>query len=308
LAVGYGEVNYHYLPFDKFSKNVVVLLNKTDVLGQGDNGDSKLMGLIQPNISEIRMDQDNYTRWTYPTNSYFGVQSKMNDNRAPEIIQIGPENIKYMCETVEDCALIVGAAGMTEGKASTYRIKGFLGSNQLKLNQPIKKEVPQPRSNGQEYDFYWFILNDTVKDPNVFFEYEIAVGSSSSTANPDLFVSVMDGRNPTSEDSDFSSTLIGADYVKISKDDPIWDLKAWNLQSAVMVVVGVKLSEPGSYHLSITRPSDHLSRQQSTRIDIGQSLEVILNGPLTDYYKLFKFFNWGHRTAKITLSPVDGSA
>jgi hypothetical protein len=40
------------------------------------------------------------------------------------------------------------------------------------------------------------------------------VSVSSSTGNdPDLFVSVMDGRFPVAEDYDFASTMKGADSV-----------------------------------------------------------------------------------------------
>lgn len=44
--VEYGNITYHVLPFNKDSGSVVVLLNKTNIFGNQQNGDSKIIALI----------------------------------------------------------------------------------------------------------------------------------------------------------------------------------------------------------------------------------------------------------------------
>lgn len=75
------------------------------------------------------------------------------------------------------------------------------------------------------------------------------MGTDLVDLNPDLFVSLVDGRNPDENDFDLSSTMIGADSVRILSDDPVWELKGWNHSDAVLVVVGVKFSTPGDYEI-----------------------------------------------------------
>ena len=66
----------------------------------------------------------------------------------------------------------------------------------------------------------------------------MAVGEDSYS-NPDLFVSVMDGRSPTSQDYDFASTLVGADSVRIASNDTFWERHGLDTRAGVVVVVGV---------------------------------------------------------------------
>jgi hypothetical protein len=77
-------------------------------------------------------------------------------------------------------------------------------------------------------------------------------------SNPDLFISLVDGRNPTVDDYDLSSTMIGADSIRISADDPIWNLKGWHHPSAVLVVVGVRAMANTDYHITLVKPSSPL--------------------------------------------------
>ena len=74
------------------------------------------------------------------------------------------------------------------------------------MNTPIVKEVPVDSEGMDAFDFYWFVINDTVVDPSIYFNYQISVASSTGN-DPDLFVSVMDGRWPSETDYDFKSTL-----------------------------------------------------------------------------------------------------
>jgi hypothetical protein len=63
---------------------------------------------------------------------------------------------------------------------------------------------------------------------------------SGLESDPDLYVSVMDGRRPTETDYDFKSTLSGADSVTIASNDTFWQNNGWNTSAGVTVVVGVK--------------------------------------------------------------------
>lgn len=73
------------------------------------------------------------------------------------------------------------------------------------VNEPVKRTVTSRRQNGADFDYFWFIINDTVSNYNAAFEYQISVGSFNTNSNPDLYISVMDGRSPTDYDFDFSS-------------------------------------------------------------------------------------------------------
>lgn len=59
-------------------------------------------------------------------------------------------------------------------------------------------------------------------------------------SDPDLYVTVMDGRRPTETDYDFKSTLTGADSISIASNDTFWQKNGWNTSAGVTVVVGVK--------------------------------------------------------------------
>jgi hypothetical protein len=91
--------------------------------------------------------------------------------------------------------------------------------------------------------YFWFTINDTVADANQSFDYQVSVGTNG-TYNPDLFVSLMDGRWPTDSDYDMQSTMIGADSIRIASNMTIWDERGWNTSAGVVVVVGVKTSTP----------------------------------------------------------------
>jgi hypothetical protein len=56
------------------------------------------------------------------------------------------------------------------------------------------------------------VINDTVADSSVYFNYQVSVGSPTGN-DPDLFVSVMDGRWPNEDDYDFKSDIKGADSI-----------------------------------------------------------------------------------------------
>jgi hypothetical protein len=71
------------------------------------------------------------------------------------------------------------------------------------------------------------------------FEYQVSV-STNGQGNPDLFVSLLDGRSPTEGDYDLASTMQGADSVRIGSNDTFWAERGWEQQAGVVVVVGVR--------------------------------------------------------------------
>lgn len=148
---------------------------------------------------------------------------------------------------------MIGVAGSTNDTLSSYRLKGFRGHNKVHMNKPIKKQVPVEREEKDAFDYFWFVINDTVAEPDAYFNYQISVASPSDQ-DPDLYVSVMDGRWPTQDDFDFKSSLNGADSVQISSSDSFWQNNGWSHQAGVVVVVGVRQKTAGDYTLVLTSP------------------------------------------------------
>lgn len=88
----------------------------------------------------------------------------------------------------------MGVAGKDE-RLSSYRLKGFRSDNFLMAFEPKNSSPRSQEFNGSHYDYYWFLINDTVVNQNNDFEYHISI-STDDGKDPDLFVSLMDGRNP----------------------------------------------------------------------------------------------------------------
>jgi len=145
-------------------------------------------------------------------------------NTWPEIIEPCQEEMQLQCEESTTCALVVGVAGLTADKQSSYRLKGFYGTNKLYVNQPVVREVFA--RVGDKFDYYWFVITDAVNDPMAQFEYQVSV-STNGQGNPDLFVSLLDGRSPTENDYDFASTMEGADSIRIASNSSFWAERGW---------------------------------------------------------------------------------
>ena len=90
--------------------------------------------------------------------------------------------------------------------------------------------------------------NDAFAD----WSYFVAVGTEEG-GNPDLFVSVIDGRNPSRDDNDFASVQYGADSVTISSRDAIWARRGLNVANGVFVVVSVYERESTAYTVVLTK-------------------------------------------------------
>jgi len=140
--VEYGKVKYHYYPIDIYDKNMPLLfLNKTQIYGEGANGDTKLLINIQPNISDP-LKGYNYTDWIYPTDNRSDSWSHTGRVDRPEIIEPCVEVIERFCPSniTKGCGFIIGVVGMTKDVLSSYRIRSFHGKNRLYIDSPLQIE------------------------------------------------------------------------------------------------------------------------------------------------------------------------
>lgn len=87
------------------------------------------------------------------------------------------------------------------------------------------------------------------------FQYQVSV-STDGTGDPDLYLSLMDGRFPTEDDFDLASAQAGGDSIRIEKYDnsTIWRRRGWDPRAGVIVVVGVRVDRPMNYTVVLTKP------------------------------------------------------
>ena len=72
--------------------------------------------------------------------------------------------------------------------------------------------------NAGDYKYYYFTNNMTVINPNANWEFLVSLSITTALGDADLFVSAIDGRNPSSEDFDFSSQNSGGDNIYLSSN------------------------------------------------------------------------------------------
>jgi hypothetical protein len=130
------------------------------------------------------------------------------------------------CKDARGCAILAGVVGSgidTANPLAEYRIKGFYGDNKIKNNLPrnVTKLASEYTGKTEVWDYYWFVINDVAIKPGASFDYHISVASSSG-GDPDLFVTLLDGRFPSSDDYDLGSQKKGADFLEITSNSPIW--------------------------------------------------------------------------------------
>lgn len=72
------QIKFYFFPFDYRAYGLpTVLLNKTKMSGQSDNGDTYMIATVQP---DIQVNPGNkYQDWDYPSNVYYQWQSKSED-------------------------------------------------------------------------------------------------------------------------------------------------------------------------------------------------------------------------------------
>jgi hypothetical protein len=70
--VGNGEIKYYYFPVNyKDMGESMILLNKTQIYGTGENGDSKML----MNVERDATGSNTYKTWVYPTDRRRGSES-----------------------------------------------------------------------------------------------------------------------------------------------------------------------------------------------------------------------------------------
>lgn len=79
----------------------------------------------------------------------------------------------------------------------------------------------------ERWSYHWFLITDAVENPEADWTYYVAVGTDPGS-NPNLYVTLYDGREPSTLDWDLASIKEGADSVTISSRDRIWAEKGWD--------------------------------------------------------------------------------
>ena len=123
--------------------NSLILINKTQIFGSGENGDSRMLINLQNNTNSNDPDYSSYENWIYPTDKRAGAITATKNNTWPELVEPCEEIMIDMCDNASGCSFIIGVAGSTPGVRSSYRIKGFRGNNKLHVNKPIVKTVAE---------------------------------------------------------------------------------------------------------------------------------------------------------------------
>jgi len=109
----------------------------------------------------------------------------------------------------------------------------------------------------------------------------------------------MDGRLPTEADFDLVSNQAGADSIRIERyaNSTLWARRNWDPTVGVVVVVGVRVNEPMTYSLVLTRPPPASSPElEMKRLFVGSQQRVDLSEQESQgYSRVYQFYNWLHR-------------
>ena len=191
---------------------------------------------------------------------------------------------------------------------ASYRLKGFYGGNKLYVDKPRRITTA---TEGAHFEYYWFVINDAALTPGSDFQYQVSVGTEGK-GDPDLYVSLMDGRWPTEDDFDLISASDGADSIRIERyaNSTMWHRRGWDPAYGVVVVVGVRVDQPMTYTVVLTRPPSDATSPLLTmdRITVGDQRRVSLTAEQSaGFSQIYQFFNWYHRSFEITFSLLEGS-
>ena len=81
-------MKYYFFPIDyQTMKEGLILLNKTQMSGQGANGDSYLMVNIITDVLDSA-GQYKFTNWAYPGNNQAKIVSKTGSSTSPELVDV----------------------------------------------------------------------------------------------------------------------------------------------------------------------------------------------------------------------------
>ena len=117
----------------------------------------------------------------------------------------------------------------------------------------------------------------------------------------DLYVTVMDGRNPTSIDFDYMSEMFGADQVRVSSTDALFDPSSktheWDASVGVIFVIGVLSQSENRVDYSLTVEGPTIHKHNMT--DLVSNMPMVYDLPAvstrsnqsTEVY-IYRWSNW----------------
>lgn len=244
-AIGVNnQINYFFMPVNYTEKKeVMILVNKTKMSNYASNANTKIMINIQRDIDKY----PDYTQWKYPSFGKVPDNAQISDtgsSKYPEIIEVCEETLRTGCVNARGCAILAGVVGKdidANNPIAEYRIRGFYGDNKIYNNKPINvtKDAKEYKDGKDVWDYYWFVINDVAIKAGSSFDYHISVASTTG-GDPDLFVSLLDGRQPSADDYDLVSQKKGADFLEITSNSDIWKQRGWETKYGVVVVAGVR--------------------------------------------------------------------
>lgn len=183
---------------------------------------------------------------------------------------------------------MLGVSGLTPNLVSNFRILVQSSHNKIQSDNPVTGLI----QNVGDYDYYWFASNYSIVNPNAFWQYTITTSVPIDGTDVDLYVSVLDGRFPTSDDYDFASTYIGPDNIYIYSNMTFFANAGYNLTNGILFMVGVKALTPNvSYTLMMTGPIP----QQiiMTNLTTGAQIVDSLQNKPGQNFNYYKWYNWG---------------
>ena len=117
--------------------------------------------------------------------------------------------------------------------------------------------------------------SSAVKDKNAKWQYDIAVSVVQEGQDVDLYLSLMDGRFPISEDYDFASENMGPDDISVNSSYSWFRDRNWDTQYGVMFVVGVKARTANvSFNLVMLGPKKPTITQYTLETSLSQTNEI----------------------------------
>lgn len=127
-----------------------------------------------------------------------------------------------------------------------FRTRVFWGIDKLNVAEPRQDII----DDIGDYHYYWFFADQPKTNPGSYWQMQIGLAINNDGGDADLFVSVMDGRDPVSQDYDFKSDYRGADFVHIESNCSFFEDSQWDQSAGVTIVIGVKaITENVNYTL-----------------------------------------------------------
>lgn len=304
-SVNYNQTKYFYYPVNQTTGDTVIFLNKTGPIGQ--NGDTRILMSVQSQATHaISVNQTNtFDNWFYPNKTNYRIDSATGIATQPEIIEICPNTFNFYCGN-SSCVLVIGVIGLTQNLRSNFRLTAYNQYNKIYDKTSVRGNI----QNAGSYQYFWFSSNASYVNPNTIWEYIIAVtvDDGQPQQDVDLFVSAIDARYPTSNDFDFKSDNLGPDTVYIKASDPFWQNAGYHIEHGIVFVVGVKaMTNNANFTLIMSGPNRF--QMDYTPLPVGVWLSrtfPVGNTPATNY-QTFKWYNWGHRDFKVSISITTGA-